>query len=212
MRFLVLFLLPSMSQACDRPICMVDPDAIHYTRTITFDDQASGNGPGRPQTGTLILSGAAFGESFTGQTLEFKGNFDRVTGTPVAPLSVQTSTDKSLSIIRLTDTNVLSGYGPSGYPNVTATGEGSIAVLFDRDQPSLRFDLRGGEGGNAVVVFVRRDGAMLDTWIIPALSEQAYAFETRGVGNDIAGFVITNDDPDGIAFDTLAFEKADHTS
>lgn len=208
MRFVILLLLPTMSQACDRPICMVDPASIHHTRTITFDDQASSYGPGRPQTGTVILPGAAFGEFFAGQTLEFQGNFDRVTGRPLAPLSVQTSTDKSLSIIRLPDTNVLSGYGPSGYPKNSATGEGAIAVLFERDQHSLRFDLRGGEGGNAVVVFLRRDGSTLDTWVIGPLAEDAYAFE----GRDIAGFVITNDDPDGIAFDTLAFEKADQTS
>lgn len=208
MRIAVLLLLPTMAQACDRPVCMVDPDTIHHTRTITFDNLASGYGPGRPQAGTVSLPGAVFGELFAGQLLEYQGDFDRVTGTPLAPLSVQTSTAKSLSIVRLADTNVLSGFGPSGYPKDTATGEGSIAVLFDRDQPSLRFDLRGGEGGNAVVVFLRRDGSMLDSWVIGALAEDAYAFEGEG----IAGFVITNDDPDGIALDTLAFEKAELAS
>ncbi len=212
MRFALLLFLPTLAHACERPICMVAPDSIYHARTITFDDQASSYGPGRPQTGIMTLSGAAFGELFAGQTLQADGNFDRVAGMPDAPLTIQTVNTPSLSIVRLSDTNVLSGYGPTGYPKPTATGEGAIAVLFERDQPSLKFDLRGGEGGTAIVVFLRRDGTTIDTWIIGPLSERAYAFEAPNAANDVAGFFFTNDDPDGIAFDTLSFEQFDQTS
>lgn len=212
MRFLLLLLLPTIAPACDRPVCMIDPDSVHHTRNITFDDQTSGYGPGRPQTGTMALPGASFGEIFAGQTLEFEGDFDRITGTASAPLSVQSSTGQNLSILRLSDTNVLSGFGPAGYPKDAATGEGAIAVLFDRDQPSLRFDLRGGEGGSAMVTFLARDGNIIDHWTLMDLSEAAYAFEINETSPHIAGMVITNQDPDGIAFDGLMFERAEPTS
>lgn len=212
MRFVLLLLLPTMAPACDRPVCMIDPDSVQHTRNITFDDQVGGMGPGRPQAGVMSLPGAAFGELFAGQILEFEGNYDRVTGAASAPLSVQSGNGPNLSILRLSDTNVLSGFGPAGYPNDAATGEGAIAILFDRDQPSLQFDLRGGEAGSAMVTFMARDGQIIDHWQLRDLSETTYAFEKNMNTANIAGFVITNDDPDGIAFDTLAFEKAGQTS
>jgi hypothetical protein len=212
MRPWLLLFLPAMAQACDRPVCQIDPASLAFARTITFDDQPSGFGPGRPVDGVAVLPGAQFGERFAGQVTHAEGAFDRLAGTPLPPLAVIATTPHGLGIVRLADTNVLSGYGPAGYPSPAATGEGSIAVLFDRDQTALRFDLRGGEGGNAFVTFLRRDGSFIDTWVIGPLAEATFAFEVLQTNEAIAGFIITNDDPDGIAFDTLSFERSENLS
>lgn len=82
MRFLLLLLLPTIAPACDRPVCMIDPDSVHHTRNITFDDQTSGYGPGRPQTGTMALPGASFGEILQGKPLNLKVI---LTGSPAQP-------------------------------------------------------------------------------------------------------------------------------
>ena len=85
------------------------------------------------------------------------------------------------------------GYGTAGFPKRDAQGEGAIAVQFDRDQPALAFDLRGGEGGTAQVQFLRRDGSVITTLQLGPLAE------------DIAGFVLTNSDDQGLALDNLRF-------
>lgn len=51
---------------CGTPVCVVGPDTLALTRIITFDDQQASFGPGRPLDAVLALSGAAFGERFSG--------------------------------------------------------------------------------------------------------------------------------------------------
>ena len=210
---LILFFLPVAAQACDRPICEVGADTVAFARIITFDDQASGFGPGRPAADVIRMDGVSFGEHFAGQTLERIDDFDRVSGRAFGPLTIRPgATSENLTIIRLADTNVLSGYGPTGYPNHSATGEGAIAVMFDRDQPGIGFDLRGGEGGQATVMFLDRDGAVIDTHTVGPLAEISYAFRRQDDEADIAGVLITNEDPDGIALDQVRFEPFEQTS
>lgn len=210
---LVFVFLPMTAHACDQPVCQVAADSVFFAREVTFDDQASGFGPGRPFADIIQMDGVAFGEHFAGQTLDRFENFDRVHGTALGPLTLRPGqTAQNLTIIRLADTNVLSGYGPTGYPNHSATGEGAIAVMFDDGQPVVGFDLRGGEGGFATVAFFNRDGMVIDTHIVGPLAEISYAFRRQDDAADIAGLVITNEDPDGIALDTLSFEAVDQTS
>jgi hypothetical protein len=212
-RLMFFLIWPISAQACDRPICLVDGATLQLAQTITFDDLPSGSGPGRPVEGLLVMPGAQFGERFAGQLLSYSGDFDRVLGRPVAPLALLPGVVRqNMAILRLTNTNVLSGDGPAGFPNHQAGGEGAIAILFDRDQAALRFDIRGGEGGEATIVFLRRDGSHLDSYRIGPLAEQTYAFERAGQIDDIAGIVLTNSDPDGIALDTLSFDSAEKVS
>ncbi|WP_373634795.1 hypothetical protein [Yoonia sp. SS1-5] len=188
-------------------------DSIYFAKVITFEDQASGFGPGRPFADVIWMDGIAFGEHFAGQSMGAVGNFDRVTGQATGPLTLRPGAPaQNLTIIRLPQTNVLSGYGPTGYPNHTATGEGAIALLFDHDQPIVGFDLRGGEGGFATLGFLTRDGTVIDTHIVGPLAEKSYAFARRDQQADIAGLIITNEDPDGIALDTVSFESVDQSS
>ena len=210
---LILLLLPLPAWACDQPICLVPPDDIFFAQEVTFDDQPSGFGAGRTFTGVMMLNGVQIGERFAGQDLRDDGGFDRVEGAARGPLQVIAGAEtQNMTVIRLADTAVLSGDGPAGFPNREATGEGALAVLFDRDQVAVRFDIRGGEGGAATVQFLRRDGSVIDTAELAPLSEAVYAFTRNGGARDIAGMVLTNADPDGIALDTLLFDGVDQLS
>lgn len=210
---LILCLLPMPALACERPVCVVDPETLAFARQVTFDNQPSSFGAGRDVRGIMALDGVSFGERFAGQFLTAAGDFDRVDGEATGPLVLVAGADRqNMTIIRLSDTNVLTGDGPALFPAREATGEGALAVLFDREQVSLRFDIRGGEGGTAWIVFLRRDGSVIDSAELAPLSEASYGFQRNGRIPDIAGLVVTNADPDGIALDTLAFDGADQTS
>ncbi|MEY1556130.1 hypothetical protein AB3Y40_10900 [Yoonia sp. R2331] len=210
---LILLFLPLPAFACDRPVCLIPAEDQFFAREVTFDDQPSGFGAGRQVHGLMMLDGVQIGERFAGQLLRNEGGFDRVEGPPLAPLQLLPGAEtQNMTVIRLADTAVLSGDGPAGYPKREATGEGALAVLFDRDQVAVRFDIRGGEGGAATVLFLRRDGSLIDTAELEPLSEAVYAFTRQGGLRDIAGLVLTNADPDGIALDTLLFDGVDQLS
>ena len=213
LRLLVLAALawPAAAHACDRPVCRVDPASLRLSEIVGFDGQPSGLGPGRDVRGLLTLEGASFGERFAGQRLERVETFDHVDGPAEAPLTLLAGADwHNLSVLRMPGLNVLSGDGPEGYPKQAATGEGAIAILFARDQAALRLWLRGGEGGTARVQFLARDGAVLDLHEVAALSEDEVGFvDEQG---RIAGLVLTNRDPEGIALARVEFGSADRFS
>lgn len=212
-RTLILTLLPLPALACDRPVCLIDADLAFFAREITFDDMPSGFGAGRPVSGLLVLDGVQLGERFAGQLLRDDAGFDRIDGVPLSPLQVLAGEDnRNMTVIRLADTNVLTGDGAAGFPKREATGEGALAALFERDQVSIKFDIRGGEGGAATVVFLSRDGRVIDTAALAPLTEAVYAFARKDGQRDIAGIVLTNADPDGIALDRLSFDGVDQTS
>ena len=102
---------------------------------------------------------------------------------------------------------MINGYGTAGFPRREAQGEGAIAVLFDNDQSALAFDLRGGEAGVAMVTYHRRDGSVIHSVPIDPTGEFSVGFQRAGDTRDIAGFVMTNTDPQGLALDTLRFGK-----
>jgi hypothetical protein len=200
-------LLPNAARACGAPICVVDPDTLALTQIITFDDLPSSFGPGRLVDDVLVVPGAQFGERFAGQSRDAVGSFDHITGVPQAPLvAISGGPGETLSITRMSGTNVLNGFGPAQYPKRDAQGEGAIAVLFDRDQSALSFDLRGGEDGTARLLFLRRDGSVVQDIEVSSVREHGFGFVRSDGSADIAGFVLTNGDPQGLAMDNLRFE------
>lgn len=205
---LVLSCAPALAQACGGAICLVDPNSLILTQIITFDDQSSGAGPGRHIDATLPLPSATFGERFAGQTVIPEGVHDTVHGQAAAPLTVLPGLGgQNLSLVRFYGNTILNGYGTAGFPKRHAQGEGAIAILFDTDQSALAFDLRGGEAGAAFADFYRRDGSLIGTLSIEPTGEFPVAF-LRSTGQaDIAGLVLTNTDPQGLAIDTLRFGK-----
>ncbi|WP_239113247.1 hypothetical protein [Shimia biformata] len=194
--------------ACDTPICEVDPDTLGLDQVITFDDLPSSFGVGREVPEVLVRKGAQFGERFAGQILTFDGDYDRAAGGAMAPLTVLPGVKgQNLGILRLMATSVLHGHGPAGFPNPQAAGEGSVAILFDHDQSAVGFDIRGGEGGAAFVTFLKRDGTAIGSLTIAPLSEKEYGFRRSDDTPDIAGMLIENADPEGIALDNVRFRE-----
>lgn len=211
MRFeaaIVIGITASAASACEAPVCLVDPDALALTRIITFDESRSSRGPGHQIKDLLVMRGAVFGEHFAGQEVSGAGDHDRITGTALPPLTVMPGADgQNLSIVYFEGNNILNGYGVAGYPKRHAQGEGAISALFDEDQSALAFQIRGGEAGPAKVAFLARDGAVIAELDLPPPGEHEYGFIRAGGTADIAGFLITNEDPQGLAIDNVKFGK-----
>lgn len=206
-RALILSLLPLPAFACGEPVCRVDPDSLDLALVITFDEVPSGWDPGYRVDDLLRLPGASFAERFAGQQLGATGDFDTVSGPAFSPLTLLPGAPgETLSVVRMFGSNILNGYGPAGYPKTNAQGEGAIAVLFDSDQPALSFQVLGGEAGQAQVQFLRRDGSPIHAILIDDLGPVTLGFRRQGDVADIAGIVITNTDPQGLAIDNLRFD------
>lgn len=195
--------------ACDTPVCLVDPDSLYLPHVITFDETRSSRGPGHPIPDLLTMDGAAFGERFVGQSVTADGDFDRLSGDAVAPLTLLPGADgQNLSVVYFNGNNVLNGYGTAGYPRRHAQGEGAISFLFTENQSAIAFQIRGGEKGATRVTFLARDGRVLASLDLPDTGEHAFGFARSTGDADIAGVSVTNADPQGIALDNIRFGKA----
>jgi len=196
--------------ACERPVCLADPDSLTFSKLIDFNDVMAALGLGSRLDEVLIRDGTVFGERFAGQTRHADGDFDVITGKPLLPLTVLDGGEgQTLGAMHVRGSIVLHGHGPRVFPKVEAVGEGSIAVLFERDQPALAFDIAGGEQGFASIQFINRQGEQIDTVTFGPLSETSYAFTRQKMQPDIAGFILLNTDPQGISVDNLRFEGFD---
>lgn len=205
---LISAFLPLPAFACGATVCLVDPDSLSLPEVITFNEARSGAGPGHPVDDVLALNGARFGERFAGQQLQMRGPHDAVEGAAFGPLTLLAGAQgQNLSVVNSMGVSVLMGYGHAGFPKRDAQGEGAIAILFDEDQSALALDVRGGERGDGQVLFLRRDGAVLAQVPVSPLGEFGLGFFRAQGASDIAGVVLTNTDPQGIALDTIRFGK-----
>ncbi|MEP4978686.1 hypothetical protein [Ascidiaceihabitans sp.] len=206
-RFALPFaLLAAPAFACETPVCQVDPNTLALPRVITFEDQSATMGPGHLINDPWVLPGVVLAERFVGQTLGYTGDFDTVRGPAKNPLTPQAGLPgQTMSLVMMSGNKVLNGYGRAAFPSRDGQGEGAISILFDEDQAALAFDIRGGEGGRARVMFLRRDGSVITTLRVQRLHEYAVGFERNNGVVDIAGVIIMNDDPQGLALDNLRF-------
>lgn len=203
------FLSAQSVLACGAGVCIANPEELGLTRIITFDEAHSTRGPGQLIQNVLVMDGAVFGERFAGQIVEASGDHDQIKGPALKPLTVMPGANgENLSIVYFDGNNVLNGYGVAGYPKRRAQGEGAISFLFDEDQSALAFQVRGGEAGQARATFFSRDGTTIAAIDLPPLGEHHYGFIRADGISDIAGIVITNKDPQGIALDNLRFGKS----
>jgi hypothetical protein len=187
-------------------IVSVDPSTVPCSAISTFDDVQGGAAPGVSYDGFLSSGGVRFAERFVGQTLSYNGNFDVVSGIPTNPLTLQAGLPgQNLDVFDYA-TNVLTGLGPLGYPDIDAIGEGSMAMLFPVPQFALTFQVVGGNGGTATLTFYRADGSLMDTIDISGLADLAYGFATDDGSSTISGVLIQNTDPSGIGLDNVCHE------
>lgn len=186
------------------PINSVPYASLTGTQLITFDDIAGGASPGTNYDGILVSGGASFAERFAGQTNTPSGNSDVLSGAPSGPLSlVAGAANQNLNVFINVASQVLTGLGPLGFPNLGAIGEGAFAVLFTTDQSEFGFQLVGGDGGSATIDFFKRDGSLIERVVVGGLANAFYGFARDGGLQDIAGISIFNNDGGGIGFDNL---------
>lgn len=205
---LLLALAPGAALACDAPVCLVDPNSLSLPRIITFEGVRSGAGPGINVDDILAIEDVTFGERFAGQSVMERGHHDEIIGNAFGPLTMLPgAAGQNLSVVHFSGNTVLNGYGAAGFPRRNAQGEGAIAVLFETDQSALAFDLRGGEDGAAFVSFHRRDGSLIAQVPVQPTGEFPVGFLRSNGRADIAGLIITNTDPQGLAIDTLRFGR-----
>lgn len=189
-------------------VSQVDPGTLSTNVVEDFESLVGGPNPGTNYDNIISMSGISFGEMFAGQTLGFNGLYDVITGSPSGPLTLVAGLpNQNLHIISAGGSNVLDGLGASGWPNQSAIGEGAVAVLFDQDQYEFGLTLAGVGPGSSVVdfQFYARDGTLLDTISLNPTASGAMAFRRTGSVTDLAGVVITNVDPGGLAFDNFRF-------
>ena len=196
---------PISVTSADAGIVVIDPATVPCAMTATFDDVLGGDAPGTNYDGLLESGGLLFAERFMGQTLSYNGDFDVVSGIPTNPLILQQGLPgQNLDVFNYS-TNVLTGLGHLGYPDIDAIGEGSMAVLFPLPQSKVGFQIVGGNGGSATVTFYRADGSLIDTIIISGLAEFHYGFATADGATSISGILIQNTDPSGIGLDNVCY-------
>ncbi len=199
----LLLAVAGAERAAALPINSINPALLTGTLVIDFNG-LGGVVPGTNYDGGLSLFGAGFAERFAGQTLSASGGFDILTGAATSPLTlVNGAAGENIGVFMFNSDDVIYGLGPSGFPEFDAIGEGALSVLFDVDQSQVGFDVVGAEGGSGTIQFFRRDGSLIDTFVIASLSDITYAFERDGGVADVAGISLTNFNGGGIAFDNF---------
>ena len=191
------------------------------------------NWPMRPEPGHLLRVphrglGIKVGGHFAGQSLAILTQrdgtrFDALGDTQAAtPLALEMGPDgQGLAIAHHNGfgSNAAFPFGPDGYDAISGRGEGALAVLFDHDQKATGFlthsdyddplGIRPARRGGVEVIFLTRDGHVLATFAsILQQGVTAFGFETASGAPEIAGLVILNTDPGGIAVDDILFARA----
>ncbi|MEO0990736.1 MAG: hypothetical protein AAFX00_07295 [Pseudomonadota bacterium] len=193
-----------------------DPLVPELGRIIDFESYPKKMSPGTRLDGVQAFEGAAFGERFTGQSVEQEDGFDRIVGPPHGPLALASGRPaENLSVtFYFLITNHLVGNAAPGYPESRAGGEGAIAILFEADQRAIGFRVAAEPApetptpkGEMTVSFYRRDGSLITETTLPLdWGRGSYGFARTDGSYDIAGVTITNRDPAGIAIDDVIFE------
>jgi len=184
---------------------------------IRFDSLPPRDEPGYAIDHGIAFAGGRIGTGFAGQTQGTEGPFDRLDGTPSAPLTLLTGPEgQALSVARHRGFGSMALFplGPAGFPAVEARGEGSVAIWFSEETCRVGFLVHGEyedalanpETGRIWITAYGREGAPLgreERRIAPGLS--AHAGQTTGGVARIAGITVETDDPGGIALDDIVF-------
>ncbi len=197
----------SITNLTNNVIVPVDPDSVPCIQTVTFNSLPGGANPGANYDNIVQNGGLEFAERFVGQTLGYSGDFDVVSGIPTSPLSLQVGVPgQNLDVLTYTTSNVLSGLGNLGYPDLDAIGEGSIAIYFPAAQSRVSFDIVGGNAGSATLGFYDANGLILDNVVVGGLADVRYGFATADGERSIAGILIQSTDPSGFGVDNVCHD------
>ncbi len=181
-------------------VAQVNYASLTGTEFISFADVVGGPSPGTNYNSVIGVDGVAFGERFSGQILTPFGNFDQLSGSPTAGLTLLSgAAGQNLAFFQSPAGLVLSGVGPAGFPVFDAIGEGAVSLLFSSDQSEFGIRLTGGNGGTATIAFFRDDGSLIQSVLLGNLPlVSSFGFVRDGGVMDIRGISIWNDDVTGI--------------
>lgn len=197
----------------DGPLQSLDYNQLEPEGYITFGNVQAGPKPGTHYESILVSGCEGIAERFVGQDLStvMVGGYphDALAGAAAGPLALQSGEPgQNVGVAEGTGcgaSEVLVGWGPLGYPDDWAGGEGSAAILFDVDQSEFGIRLCGGNGGLVTLQFFRRDGSLLATATVAGIRDGEYGFRRDGDVMDIAGVSIHNVDVGGVGLDDIAF-------
>ncbi|MEL6169595.1 MAG: hypothetical protein AAFR35_12960 [Pseudomonadota bacterium] len=192
------------------------------TARVDFEDHPRFMTPGQRHDEVIEADGARFGERLLGQRVQQSNGFDRLRGQPISPVAIAAGAPgENLSVTHyLLISNHLVGNAAPGYPDFKAGGEGSVAILFEREQSALGFRVAAEpqpkdssvDQGWMTVTFYARDGHILDRIeVVLDWGRNGYGFETADNRPVIAAITIENQDPAGIAIDDVIFDTLDVT-
>lgn len=189
---------------------------------VTFETVPRQPEPGQRFDHAMRLGGLWMGEHFSGQDLVGQDGFDVVSGPPAAPLALRAGRPRanlSVAFHRGFGSNALFALGPDGFPKHSARGEGAVAVLFDTDQDAIGLRIhsdypdplgqRPTSRGHVYLILYTRTGEVIARHHAQlSLGITEIALRRTGGQPDIAGMLITNDDPGGIAIDDILYQIA----
>lgn len=191
------------------------------------------NWPARPEPGHLLRAphrgdGISIASHFAGQTPAILtrrrgGRFDTLTRAQAsAPLRLEPGPDgQGLAVAqhRGFGSNAAFPIGPDGFEALSGRGEGSLAVLFDHDQAAVGLlvhadypdplGTRPALRGTVEVILLDRAGQVLARPVTPlATGITALGYASADGAAVIAGLVVLNTDPGGIAVDDILYARA----
>lgn len=189
--------------------------------------------PRRTEPGHLLAAphrgdGITVASHFEGQnpailTLRNGARFDSLTQTAAqAPLKLETGPPAQGIAIALHDgfaSNAAFPIGPAGFNRIEGRGEGMLAILFDHDQRATGLLIhsdyadplgsRPAPRGTVEVILLDRMGRVLARPATPlAQGITALGYATADGAPLIAGLVVLNTDPGGIAVDDILYDRA----
>lgn len=195
---------------------------------ITFDTLPARPEPGLSFDHPLGIEGARVGAAFAGQVSAIRRTR---TGTrhdalddarATAPLRlVGHGPGRGLTFAQHRGFGSVAVFplGPDGLDAVSGRGEGTLAVLFEQDQSAFGLRIhsdypdplgtRVTPPGGVTVIALARDGRVIarhDAPLSTGITDLGLARADRQ--HDIAGFVLLNSDPGGIAVDDILFARA----
>lgn len=192
--------------------------------TITFETLPRRAEPGFNLDHPIRVAGAWLGERFAGQSMS---HLPGRNGTPHdalghayghRPLAIRPGApgqNLSVAYHRGFGSNAVLPLGPHGFERLSGRGEGALAVVFDSDQWAFGFRLHtdyarplgnSSVRGEVRVQTFTRQGYPLDVVVIsPGEGVSNHGFRVTG-GALVAGIVITNTDPGGVALDDILFQ------
>ncbi len=188
---------------------------------ITFENLPRQPEPGFNFDEAMRLGGGWLGQQFKGQTLQDHEGFDHIIGNPNAPLSIQAGAggqNLSVAYHQGFESNALFPLGRAGFPALSARGEGAVAILYDQAQRAVALRVhsdyisplgKAPQPGQITLTLYTRQGDVIARHTQPLQSGITEIGLRRTDGlPDIAGVLITNDDPGGIAIDDILYQTA----